>query len=116
MIKSKWGRIINFSTIAVPLDLEGEMAYSCSKSAIEKMSRIMSKELSSYNITINTIGPTPVYTDLIKVVPKDKVEEIINMQSIKRFGTFEDISNVTDFFISNESSFITGQKIYLGGL
>ena len=76
----------------------------------------MSKELSSYNITINTIGPTPVYTDLIKVVPKDIVEEIINMQSIKRFGTFEDISNVTDFFIRDESSFITGQKIYLGGL
>jgi len=116
MIKNKWGRIINFSTIAVPLDLEGEMVYASSKSAIEKMSRIMSKELSTYNITINTIGPTPVYTDLIKVVPKDKVEEIINMQTIKRFGTFEDISNVTDFFMSDESSFITGQKIYLGGL
>jgi len=116
MIKHKWGRIINFSTIAVPLDLEGEMAYSCSKSSVEKMSKIMSKELSTYNITVNTIGPTPVYTDLIKVVPKDKVEEIINMQSIKRFGTFEDISNVTDFFIRDESSFVTGQKIYLGGL
>lgn len=116
MIKKKWGRIINFSTIAVPLDLEGEMAYASSKVAIEKMSRIMSKELSTYNITINTIGPSPVYTDLIKVVPKDKVEEIINMQIIKRFGSFKDISNVTDFFISNKSSFITGQKIYLGGL
>lgn len=116
MIKKKWGRIINFSTIAVPLDLEGEMVYASSKSAIEKMSRIMSKELSTYNITINTLGPTPVYTDLIKVVPKDKVEEIINMQTIKRFGSFEDISNVTDFFISDKSSFITGQKIYLGGL
>jgi len=116
MIINKWGRIINFSTIAVPLDLEGEMAYASSKSAIEKMSRIMSKELSAYNITINTIGPTPVYTDLIKVVPKDKVEKIINMQTLKRFGLFEDISNVTDFFISDKSSFITGQKIYLGGL
>lgn len=116
MIKKKWGRIINFSTIAVPLDLEGEMVYASSKSAIEKMSKIMSKELSSYNITINTIGPTPIYTDLIKVVPKDKVDEIINMQAIKRFGSFEDISNVIDFFVSNESSFITGQKIYLGGL
>ncbi len=116
MIKNKWGRIINFSTIAVPLDLEGEMVYASSKSAIEKMSRIMSKELSTYNITINTIGPTPVYTDLIKVVPKDKVEEIINMQTIKRFGSFEDISNVTDFFINDESSFVTGQRIYLGGL
>ena len=84
------------------LDLEGEMAYASSKSAIEKMSRIMSKELSSYNITVNTIGPTPVYTDLIKVVPKDKVEEIINEQSLKRFGLFEDISNVIDFFISEK--------------
>lgn len=116
MIKKKWGRIINFSTIAVPLDLEGEMVYASSKSAIEKMSRIMSKELSTYNITINTIGPTPIYTDLIKVVPKDKVEEIINMQTIKRFGSLEDISNLTNFFISYKSSFITGQKIYLGGL
>ena len=116
MIKKKWGRIINFSTIAVPLDLEGEMAYASSKSAIEKMSKILSKELSSYNITVNTIGPTPVYTDLIKVVPKEKVEEIINMQTIKRFGDFKDISNVIDFFMSDESSFITGQKIYLGGL
>ena len=116
MIKNKWGRIINFSTIAVPLDLEGEMTYASSKSAIEKMTRIMSKELSTYNITINTIGPTPTYTDLIKVVPKDKVEEIINMQTLKRFGSFKDISNVTDFFINDESSFITGQRIYLGGL
>jgi len=116
MIKEKWGRIINFSTIAVPLDLEGEMAYASSKSAIEKMSRILSKELSNYNITVNTIGPTPVFTDLIKVVPKDKVDEIINLQTLKRFGTFEDVSNVIDFFIDDKSSFITGQKIYLGGL
>jgi len=116
MIKEKWGRIINFSTIAVPLDLEGEMAYASSKSAIEKMSRILSKELSSYNITVNTIGPTPVFTDLIKVVPKDKVDEIIDLQTLKRFGTFEDVSNVIDFFINENSSFITGQKIYLGGL
>ena len=116
MIKNKWGRIINFSTVAVPLNLEGEMAYASSKSAIEKMSVILAKELSSYNITVNTIGPTPVYTDLIKVVPKDKVDDIIDMQSIKRMGTFEDVVNVINFFINSASSFVTGQKIYLGGL
>ena len=116
MMKMKYGRIVNFSTIAVPLNLEGEMVYSSSKSAIEKMSQILSKELSKYNITVNTIGPTPIETDLIKVVPKVKVEEILNQQTLKRFGTFEDISNVIDFFIDEKSSFITGQKIYLGGL
>tara|TARA_B100001093_G_scaffold440184_1_gene440557 strand:+ start:351 stop:1046 length:696 start_codon:yes stop_codon:yes gene_type:complete len=116
MMKKKYGRIINFSTVAVPMNLEGEMVYSSSKSAIEKMTKIMSKELSTYGITVNLIGPTPILTDLIKVVPNDKVEEILEQQTLKRFGVFEDISNVIDFFISSKSSFITGQKIYLGGL
>ena len=116
MIKNKFGRIINFSTVAVPLDLEGEMIYASTKSSIEKMSKIMSKELSSFNITVNTIGPTPVETDLIKVVPKDKVAEILQKQAISRFGKFEDIENVINFFINEKSSFITGQTIYLGGL
>ena len=115
-MKKKFGRIINFSTIAVPLNLEGELVYSSSKSAIEKMSKIMAKELSKFNITVNTIGPTPIDTDLIKVVPRDKVTEILNQQTIKRFGKFDDIANVIDFFIDDNSSFITGQKIYLGGL
>ncbi len=116
MMKKKFGRIITFSTIAVPLNLEGELVYSSSKSAIEKMSKIMAKELSKFNITVNTIGPTPIDTDLIKVVPRDKVTEILNQQTIKRFGKFDDIANVIDFFIDDNSSFITGQKIYLGGL
>mgnify|MGYP000064729286 FL=1 len=116
MIKNSFGRIVNFSTIAVPLDLEGELVYASSKAAVEQMSKILAKELSSYNITVNTIGPTPVKTDLMKVVPKDKAQEIINKQTFKRFGTFEDIINVIDFFISDKSQFITGQKIYLGGL
>ena len=116
MMKQKFGRIINFSTVAVPMNLEGEMVYASSKSAIETMSKILSKEISRYNITVNVVGPTPILTDLIKVVPKDKVQDILNQQTLKRFGTFEDISNVIDFFISDKSSFITGQKIYLGGL
>ena len=85
MMKMRYGRIVNFSTIAVPLSLEGEMVYSSSKSAIEKMSQILSKELSKYSITVNTIGPTPIETDLIKVIPKIKVEEILNQQTLKRF-------------------------------
>ena len=116
MMKKKFGRVINFSTVAVPLNLEGEMVYSSSKVAIEKMAKIMSKELSKFNITFNTIGPTPVDTDLIRTVPKDKIEEILQLQTINRIGNFDDVINVINFFISDESSFITGQKIYLGGL
>lgn len=116
MIKNGGGKIVNFSTIAVPLNLEGEMVYASSKVAVEKMTVIMSRELADSNIQINAIGPTPIETDLIKTIPKIKLEELISKQSIKRLGTFDDILNVVDFLISPKSNMITGQIIYLGGL
>ncbi|WP_271768254.1 SDR family NAD(P)-dependent oxidoreductase [Aquimarina algiphila] len=116
MMKKKSGRIINFSTVAVPMNLDGEMVYASSKAAIEKMTKILAKELSNYNITVNSIGPTPILTDLLKVVPKDKVDELLEKQAIKRLGTFEDIENIISFFIDKKSEFVTGQILYLGGL
>jgi 3-oxoacyl-[acyl-carrier protein] reductase len=116
MKKNYFGRIINFSTVAVPLNLEGEAIYAATKSAIEQFTKVFSKEIASLGITINTIGPTPVETDLIKAVPKNKLEELIAQQAIKRLGNFDDIINVINFYIDTKSNFITGQTIYLGGV
>ena len=115
-MRKKFGRIVNYSTVAVPLRLEGESIYAASKAAIENMTQTMAKELSSFGITVNAIGPTPVYTDLIKTVPKEKIQQLLNTQAIKRFGEIQDIYNVIDFFIRHESNFITGQIVYLGGI
>lgn len=116
MMKQKNGRIINYTTVASALRLEGEAIYAASKGAIENFTQTISKEVAPYNITVNAIGPTPVETDLIKAVPKDKISDLLDKQAIKRFGTFEDIKNVIDFFIDDKSDFITGQVIYLGGV
>ena len=116
MSRKKFGRIINFATVATPLKLKGESVYAASKAAIESFTKILAKEFSPYNITVNAIGPTPIYTDLIKNVPKEKMDSLLNMQTINRYGEFDDISNVIDFFISDKSNFITGQVIFLGGV
>jgi 3-oxoacyl-[acyl-carrier protein] reductase len=116
MKKNKFGRIINFSTVAVPLNVEGEAIYAASKSAIEQFTKIFSKEVATMGITVNSIGPTPIETDLIKTVPKNKIEELLNHQAIKRLGNFNDVINVIDFYISSNSDFISGQTIYLGGV
>jgi len=110
------GRIVNFSTVAVPLKLEGNMVYAASKSAVETLTKIMSKELIEYNITVNTIGPSPVKTSLIRTIPKDKIEKLLALHTIKRFTTIEDIINIINFFISPKSEAITGQIIYTGGV
>lgn len=116
MMKNRSGRIINYSTVAVALNLQGELIYSSSKAAIEQLTRVLSVELGMSGITVNAIAPTPIDTDLIKNVPKNKIDELIDRQSIKRLGKYEDVLNVIDFFISPNSDFITGQIIYLGGI
>ena len=64
---------------------------------------------------MNGIGPTPILTDLIKFVPKKKIENIINQLAFNRLTKMSDITNVIDFLKSKKSNFITGQTIYLGG-
>lgn len=116
MMKQKKGRIVNFSTVAVGLRLEGESVYAASKAAVANFTQVAAKELGDFGITVNAIAPTPVETDLIKAVPKEKINSLLQQQAIKRFGEFRDVKNVIDFFVSEESDFITGQVIHLGGV
>ncbi len=116
MKRQHWGRIVNFTTIAKPLKLEGEAIYAASKAAVESLSEILARELAPFGITVNAVGPTPIATDLIRSVAKVQMDRLIAQQAIPRQGTFEDVANVIDFYLRPESGFISGQTIYLGGV
>ena len=116
MAAARYGRIVNFATVATPLNLEGEAVYAASKAAVESLTRVAARELAAFNITVNAVGPTPVMTDLIRTVPKQKMDALIATQAIRRMGEHRDITNVIDFFVSRNSDFITGQTVYLGGI
>ena len=114
--KSANPRIINMSTVAVPMNLQGEAAYAASKSAVESLTRVIAKELSTFNITCNAIGPSPIATDLISGVSEEKISRLIEQQSIQKMAKPEDVLNLVDFFMKPQSNMITGQIIYLGGI
>jgi 3-oxoacyl-[acyl-carrier protein] reductase len=116
MQRRRYGRIVNVSTVAVALRLEGEAIYAASKSAVVTFSQILARELGGMGITCNVVAPTPIETDLIRNVPKEKIDAIIAQLAIKRLGTFADVANVIDFFVKPESGYVTGQVIYLGGV
>ena len=115
MKRRRYGRIVNFSTVAVPMRLPGESVYASSKAAVVMLTEVLAREYAPLGITVNGVGPTPVQTDLIRAMPADKVQEVIERQSIRRPGTLADIANVIDFFLRPESDFVTGQVMYLGG-
>ncbi|MDB4986298.1 MAG: Short-chain dehydrogenase/reductase [Myxococcaceae bacterium] len=116
LMRKSGGRIVNFATVATPLNLEGEAAYAASKAAVESLTRVMSREFAGFGITVNAVGPTPVPTDLIRSVPAQKMAALLARQAIPRMGELRDIINVVDFFLRDGSDFVTGQTIYLGGV
>jgi 3-oxoacyl-[acyl-carrier protein] reductase len=116
MQRSRYGRIVNMVTVATPLKLEGEAIYAASKAAVHSLTQVLARELAEFGITVNAVGPTPIETDLIRSIDKDKLERLLSRQAIRRYGTFEDIANVIDFYLQKQSEFITGQTLFLGGV
>ena len=102
------------TTVASPLNLEGESVYVSSKAAIEAFTKVTAKELSAFGITVNAVGPGPVKTDLIKNIPTHKIDRIISQLSSKSYTSIDDILNILDFFMKKESQLVNGQIIYLG--
>jgi len=111
-----FGRIVNVISVAAPLRLEGEAVYAASKSAVQTLTQILARELAPFGITVNAVGPGPIMTDLIRSVPKDKLDDLLDRQAIKRMGTYDDVINVVDFFVRKESEFVTAQAMFLGGV
>ena len=115
LIKNKYGRIINFSTIAVPIALKGESVYVASKAGVEGFSRVLAKELSSFNITVNCIAPGPIKTNLLKGITEKQIKNITNYQIINKEMDTTSIVEIVKILLSKESRNITGQVINVGG-
>jgi 3-oxoacyl-[acyl-carrier protein] reductase len=116
MRKGKWGRIINIGSMAASLEPEGDSMYAACKAALSVLAGVMAKEFAAMNVTCNTLGITAIETDMLRQLPRDKIDAVIARLPIPRYATPDDILNVVDFFASERSSYITAQTVFLGGV
>lgn len=116
LIRRRGGRIVNFSTIAVPLALKGEAVYAASKAGVEAFSRAFARELADYGVTINVVAPGPIDTQLIAKVPAESIRRIVAQQIIPRQAEPEDVWNIVSLILRPESAMITGQTFHVGGV
>ena len=115
MVKNKFGRVINISSVAGLMGNSGQVNYSSSKSAMVGFSRSLAKELGSRNITSNVIAPGFIETDMTTFLNDDEKAEVSKNIPMKRFGTVEDVARCIMFLASDEANYITGQTISVDG-
>ena len=115
MVKNRFGRVINISSVAGLMGNSGQVNYSSSKSAIVGFSRSLAKELGSRNITSNVVAPGFIETDMTTFLNNDEKVEVIKNIPMKRFGTVEDVAKCIVFLASDEANYITGQTISVDG-
>ena len=115
MIKQKFGKIINISSVIGEIGNKGQVNYAASKAGIVGLTKSLSKELGSRNINVNAINPGFIKTEMTEKLKKDKNLEFLNKIPLNRFGNVEDVSNLVYFLASKDSDYITGQTINIDG-
>lgn len=115
MRKSKWGRIVNISSISALFGNPGQANYSASKAGLLGFTRTIAKELANRNITVNAVCPGFVATDMTDAMPEMIRQTIKDRIPLGRIGQPEDIANAVLFFASEEASFVTGQALTVDG-
>lgn len=116
IIRAGGGAIVNFSSIAVALGLEGEAVYAASKAGVEVFSRVLAKELSSHMIRVNCIAPGPIETRLLRGVSEEQKNKIVNQQVFKKIFTAEEVSELTVSLLGQGFRSVSGQTIRVGGV
>ncbi len=115
MMKNRYGRIINMSSIGGALGLSGQANYAASKAGQIAMSKTLSKEVAKRKITVNNIAPGFIETELIADLPEDQVKEYKKTVPMKRFGTVSEVASAVKFLASKEASYITGTTLEVSG-
>lgn len=114
-MKSRYGRIINMSSIGGALGLAGQANYAASKAGQVALSKTLSKEVAKRGITVNNVCPGFIETELIQDLPEEQVKEYKKQVPMKRFGSAQEVADVVLFLSSKEAAYITGTSIEISG-
>lgn len=115
MLKSKYGRIVNISSLVAHTGNVGQVNYASAKAGLEAMSRVMAAEVASRNITVNCVAPGFIETDMTGKLGLERKNMICEQIPAKRMGEVEDVAYAVCFLASEQASYITGAVLHVNG-
>ena len=114
-ILNEGGRIISMSSLAAALGFFGQANYSAAKAGVIALTKVLSKELSRKNITVNAVAPGVILTEMGKSIPEENRKVMLTQIPLGRFGEPSEVANVILFLSSDLASYVTGQTIHVNG-
>ena len=115
MMRRRWGRIINISSVAGLAGNAGQVNYAAAKAGLVGLTRSLAKEVASRSITVNAVAPGFVETDLTSDLREEWRTQVLSMTPVARFGTPEEVASMVVFLASDEAAYITGQVVSVDG-
>jgi 3-oxoacyl-[acyl-carrier protein] reductase len=115
MVKARYGRIINITSVVGSSGNPGQMNYAAAKAGVEGMSRALAQEIGSRNITVNCVAPGFIDTDMTRALTADQIKALTGKIPMGRFGQPEDIAAACVFLASSQASYITGVTLPVNG-
>lgn len=115
MTRARWGRIISISSVVASSGNPGQSNYAASKAAIEGFSRSLAREVGSRGITVNSIAPGFIDTDMTRALNENQTESLLSQIPLARFGKPEEVAAVAGFLASDAGAYITGETLHVNG-
>ena len=115
MMRNRWGRIINISSVVGQAGGAGQVNYAASKAGLIGLSKSLAQELGCRGITVNVVAPGYIATDMTKGLPEERKQKILAAIPVERIGTPEDVAAAVKFLASEEAGYITGHVLAVNG-
>ncbi|ACE85914.1 3-oxoacyl-ACP reductase FabG [Cellvibrio japonicus] len=115
MMKARWGRIINISSVVGSMGNPGQSNYAATKAGVSGFARSLAAEVGSRNITVNTVAPGFIDTDMTKALPEEQKAQLMARIPLGRLGAPEEIAAVVLFLASDAAGYISGETIHVNG-
>ena len=115
MTKARWGRIINISSVVGSMGNQGQSNYAAAKAGVEGFTRSLAREVGSRNITVNTIAPGFIDTDMTRELPEAQREMLLGQIPLARLGQPEEIAATVDFLAGDGAGYISGETLHVNG-